>query len=753
MELNSTSPLAFKPTSPLAFKPTSPLEFKPTVGQGLIEILSRKTRRMIVAWICLVSSQLASEAFSTKVNVTALGNEFLLAFPRLRDPAIYLLIYTLAKEAKVTLSLTNPGSSDHSRFMELSVKRSKSVQHRLSSKKLGMPSKKYSHHKCLLLTSDQSFGLYVHVYDEQYSLSSFMAVPIQAFGRAYIVITHYKRPFLTIMTQRKTKLFVSFFIYPWVDHVVDRVIQPISPFKWRTLPMESYQAFSLTKCTDKFFLTNISLTGSRIESGHPIGVISGSCSLIEEDCKEPEKAIPDMSSEMLLPVKMYGLRFVIVNSRQRTIRDFIWITASEPNACLNVYYYNFKQRIYLKDLVEAKHTNVIGYIVSDKPVAIHLLMNYTCQSSENIGGPSISMIVPNELFFNVYACLNHPASNIVSYISLVIPVRFSVENVRWNGGSIPYVNISKYDGVVKFGYIIVILELGSTRGEAFLEASFNFGCYFSGFSKGSFLQAAGFLYQDEKYDCSPSDQSEEDGLDNDCDGIVDEEYRNGLDDDGDGLIDEDTYNDSDCDKAGKWGKGCIIACADFCLDNCDTNTGACTSCLNGRTNLNNFCLDECPKFTYGLDCMGNCVEKCNGRDCVERSRGQCLSLDNMSSPVPVMTSKLYDTSELLNPFTLSNTSKLAETPHPLDITKENDTQDTKEHPESENTQEQDSNALWVVILAPLLIGVCGIIYMILRRIPKRLEEEGPVDDQVQDSPEKEKEPSSLTSDTRRGTLI
>ncbi|KAK6959270.1 hypothetical protein BgiMline_036755, partial [Biomphalaria glabrata] len=57
---------------------------------------------------------------------------------------------------------------------------------------------------------------------------------------------------------------------------------------------------------------------------------------------------------MLLPVKMYGLQFVLVNSRKRTVRDFIWITASEPNARLNFYYYNFKQQIYLKDLVEAK---------------------------------------------------------------------------------------------------------------------------------------------------------------------------------------------------------------------------------------------------------------------------------------------------------------------------------------------------------------------------------------------------------------
>lgn len=58
-----------------------------------------------------------------------------------------------------------------------------------------------------------------------------------------------------------------------------------------------------------------------------------------------------------------------------------------------------------------------------------------------------------------------------------------------------------------------------------------------------------------------------DGIDNDCDGVIDEELANGVDDDLDGRIDEDTaYSEAFCL---------------FCGDGTCSSTESCASCAQG----------------------------------------------------------------------------------------------------------------------------------------------------------------------------
>uniref|UniRef100_A0A2C9KZ02 IgGFc-binding protein N-terminal domain-containing protein n=1 Tax=Biomphalaria glabrata TaxID=6526 RepID=A0A2C9KZ02_BIOGL len=169
-------------------------------------------------------------------------------------------MYTRADVIKVNIYLTNPGSSNHTKLNEVLVQGSMPVQYHQSTTELDMPLKEYSHLKCLLLTSDQPFGVFVHLYDGNDFLSGFMALPVQAFGKVYMVITHLKRPFLIVMAQRKTKLFVSLSIDPVHELVVDGEIHPVGTHNWRTIQLESYQAFSLSKCLDESLYPNISLT-------------------------------------------------------------------------------------------------------------------------------------------------------------------------------------------------------------------------------------------------------------------------------------------------------------------------------------------------------------------------------------------------------------------------------------------------------------------------------------------------------------
>uniref|UniRef100_A0A2C9L256 Uncharacterized protein n=1 Tax=Biomphalaria glabrata TaxID=6526 RepID=A0A2C9L256_BIOGL len=98
------------------------------------------------------------------------------------------------------------------------------------------------------------------------------------------------------------------------------------------------------------------------------------------------------------------------------------------------------------------------------------------------------------------------------------------------------------------------------------------------------------LYVFDRFNCSPSDDFNGDTRDNDCDGIYDEEIKNGLDDDGDGLIDEDTYNVSGCSMFGRWGRQCLYGCSDYCREDCDKDYGVCFEWRGWANDANKYVL-------------------------------------------------------------------------------------------------------------------------------------------------------------------
>ncbi|CAL1543660.1 unnamed protein product [Lymnaea stagnalis] len=171
-----------------------------------------------------------------------------------------------------------------------------------------------------------------------------------------------------------------------------------------------------------------------------------------------------------------------------------------------------------------------------------------------------------------------------------------------------------------------------------------------------------------------------DGLDNDCDGLIDEEIKDLQDNDMDGHIDEDLSppirgewgewqswtclqnckgstatrhrycNDpipeakgmycqgnskesrrnycntglacpEDCPEK-TFGLGCQMSCEN-CRTDCSKIQGTCLECEPGFRMPHNFCMTECPTGTYGLHCAGNCMFKC-GEDCYERIQGNCF---------------------------------------------------------------------------------------------------------------------------------
>nr|KAI8752429.1 cell death abnormality protein 1-like [Biomphalaria glabrata] len=75
-----------------------------------------------------------------------------------------------------------------------------------------------------------------------------------------------------------------------------------------------------------------------------------------------------------------------------------------------------------------------------------------------------------------------------------------------------------------------------------------------------------------------------------------------------------------------WGPDCAQTCYS-CIKDCNKFTGTCDACVAGYQVPEAGCLAPCSFNTYGLDCKGNCFDKC-GEDCIERSNGDCIAQSN-----------------------------------------------------------------------------------------------------------------------------
>uniref|UniRef100_A0A2C9LYQ9 Uncharacterized protein n=1 Tax=Biomphalaria glabrata TaxID=6526 RepID=A0A2C9LYQ9_BIOGL len=77
---------------------------------------------------------------------------------------------------------------------------------------------------------------------------------------------------------------------------------------------------------------------------------------------------------------------------------------------------------------------------------------------------------------------------------------------------------------------------------------------------------------------------------------------------------------ADCEDYS-WGVDCRNNCKNCALP-CDKRTGVCLMCRRGFHKPQESCSEACSKYSYGQDCTGKCLEKCQD-DCTERVFGTC----------------------------------------------------------------------------------------------------------------------------------
>lgn len=303
------------------------------------------------------------------------------------------------------------------------------------------------------------------------------------------------------------------------------------------------------------------LTGAIIESSEPIGVFSGViCANIPED-----NGLCDHIVEQIPPLATWGRNYITAPLTRRLAGDIFRVISGADNNDITISGQvapGVNEGEYLQLDIPSNESTVISC------TEICLVVNY-CKG-KNVDGvladPFMMLIPPVEQFSHEYIFATpddeREQKEFDNYVTITVKTaeKAGVKLDEKLLGDEPWVEVpgSEYSYLVK--------EISSGIHFAEHESPIvGFGLNVYGFANYDSYGYPGGLRLVPLYEaCVPSLETAipGDGIDNDCDGRIDEEYYNdnGVDDDGDGVTDEmdrarckptrmvkDDLLDNDCD--------------------------------------------------------------------------------------------------------------------------------------------------------------------------------------------------------------
>ncbi|XP_069105032.1 SCO-spondin-like [Argopecten irradians] len=446
--------------------------------------------------------------------------------------------------------------------------------------------------KAVWITADDEVVIY-GVNKETYSCDAFLGLPTDVLGTEYYAITYYPPYYqcelLIVGVNDSTTVNI-------------RVGEAIGSRYISWGGRNYYSGNTLTVTMNRFdtfqLVTYGDLSGTYIESSKPVSVFSGN-----RKTNIGSGGSSDHLVEHLTNVDTWGKRFVTVPIPLRTVGDYFKFIASESNTRVTISGgYSTSFTLSSPGTVVQKTISSTAYclVESDKPI---LLVQFCLsqQSSYEQSDPMMMIIPPVEQFGADYT-FTTPKYSLGSYNSyfMFIVKESEKSGLRVDGNAFPsstrYNRISGTDYVG--GYISVSEGSHTVRHTSpisifggYLYGQANWETY--GFTTGMRMAGINTI-------CIPTPTVVGDGVDNDCDGLIDEELctteNQGRDDDGDGQAEEDCATPPPID--GGWSSyGAYGACS----LSCRSTTGGATTGIKTQTR---YCNNPEPKYD-GKQCSGS----------------------------------------------------------------------------------------------------------------------------------------------------
>ncbi|XP_078695151.1 uncharacterized protein LOC144924079 isoform X4 [Branchiostoma floridae x Branchiostoma belcheri] len=485
------------------------------------------------------------------------GTEFVVGFLQNYGVSQLELFITSASSEPTTVTITAPGVS----YTKQLVVTDAAVQVVTLPRSVMLTGHERAQ-KGVLVTADREIILY-GVNKQRYTTDGFLGLPVDVLGNEYFVASY------TPSSRNYPSEFAVFGVEDGTS--VSVTLKGAVYHDGRDYDAGSVITFTLDRLEAVQFQGSdgSDLTGTHIVSDKPVSVMSGvRCTKVPNKYKWRDHLV-----EHVPPVNTWGRRFVTVPLAVRQAGDIFRLVAARNGTTVNVTGLT-PRTLDAGDFLELDlSSSTYTTITSSHPIMV-LQYSKGTYSDGIDADPFMMYLPPVEQFAADYtfATVDSLSTAYTSYVNIVIKTS-QTSGLTYDGNPLP--SSTTWSPIPDTDLSATQLHINTTGTHKIKHQSaiVTFSLVYYGFS---YLDSVGFpgglRLASISGGCDVTEPMVGDGVDNDCDQLVDEELLNGIDDDGDGLIDEDLADvNHDLDE-------CELGLADCDLDAICVNTHGSYKC-------------------------------------------------------------------------------------------------------------------------------------------------------------------------------
>ncbi|XP_061184990.1 SCO-spondin-like [Saccostrea echinata] len=517
------------------------------------------------------------------------GTEFIIGFMQNINLNMKVeLFITTSSSKKVSVSVQSPKSTKPYIRSSFTISKGQ-VKQLFLDQKIRMDGSAKGTKGILIRATDE-----VVVYGinkELYSCDGFVALPTDVISNDYYLVSWYPSTYqsqlLVVGAHDGTSVSVNFgssLGSKYVSYGGKKY------YKGNTVSekLDKYSTWQLTTAKGDF-------TGTRVVANKPVAVFSGN-----RKTNIGTGTSSDHLVEQMIPVNTWGKEFATVPIPKRTVGDYFKFIGSESGTTVTISGgYKSSFTLTAGQVVQKKiPSTAYCFVKSTKPIMVVQFVQSQQKSSE-LSDPAMMIIPPIEQYGADYTFAT-PKYSLGSYNNyfMFIAKSSEVKGLRLDGKAFP--SSTKYNKIAGTdlvgGYVPVSQGSHTVMHTSPISI---FGGYLYGQARyETYGFSTGMRMGKVNAPCTPTKSVDGDGIDNDCDGKIDEEIctteNKNKDDDRDGKVNEDCAKPLPIN--GNWAawsswSSCSVACKT-------------SSSSKGTRTRTRTCSNPAPKYG-GTSCSGS----------------------------------------------------------------------------------------------------------------------------------------------------